>query len=57
MPMIMFFYEKNHLVAVPLRTAELFIRDTINVSVFTAEIAITSPSDSTLRRRKMVYGL
>lgn len=43
----------THFVAVQLRTADFLIRETINVSVRTTEVTISSPSDATLRGKKV----
>lgn len=41
--------KETHLVTAPLRTVQFLIRDTIDVNVRPAEVAVASPSDSTLR--------
>lgn len=40
--------KETHLVTVPFRTAQFLIREAINVNVRPAEVAVASPSDSTL---------
>ena len=49
--------KETHLGAVPLRTGQSLIGETIDVNVRAAEVAVSSPPDSTLEGWKMFYVL
>lgn len=47
--------KETHLDTVPLRTVQFLIGETIYVNVSPAEIAVSSPSDPTLRTDNVLY--